>query len=72
MSAMYENKEVEERVLLVAVRQQDGDDTEESVAELAELAFLLGRHGCILFFRFLDSADRRKVGRLRSYIHTGF
>ncbi len=42
MNAMFENKEVEERVLLVAVRQQDGDDTEESLAELAELARTAG------------------------------
>ncbi len=39
---MYENREVKERVLLVAVREQDADDTEESLAELAELARTAG------------------------------
>ncbi len=39
---MYENREVKERVLLVAVRQQDSDDTEEPLSELAELARTAG------------------------------
>ncbi len=39
---MYENKEVEERVILFAVRQKDGDDTEDSLLELGELARTAG------------------------------
>ncbi len=39
---MYENKEIEERVILIAVRQKDGDDTEDSLTELGELARTAG------------------------------
>ncbi len=42
MSEMYENKEVEERVILVAVRTKDGDDTDDSLVELGELTRTAG------------------------------
>ncbi len=42
MEKLYENKEIEERVILVAVRQKDGDDTDESLAELGELVRTAG------------------------------
>ena len=39
---MIELNEIEERVILVGVQQADGDDTEESVKELGELAKTAG------------------------------
>ncbi len=42
MEKLYENKEIEERVILVAVRQKDGDDTDESLIELGELVRTAG------------------------------
>ena len=39
---MHENKKIEERVILVGVSEQDGDDTEDSLAELAELVHTAG------------------------------
>lgn len=42
MAEMYEIKENEERLILVAVATQDGDDTEESLDELEELAKTAG------------------------------
>ena len=41
-SVMHENKKIEERVILVGVSEQDGDDTEDSLAELAELVRTAG------------------------------
>lgn len=42
MAELYEIKEKEERLILVAVATSDGDDTEESVDELEELAKTAG------------------------------
>ncbi len=42
MSGMYENKEVEERVILVAVNTANSDDTEDSLVELGELTRTAG------------------------------
>ena len=42
MAEMYEMKENEERLILVAVATQEGDDTEESLDELEELAKTAG------------------------------
>ena len=39
---MHENKDIEERVILVGVSEQDGDDTEDSLEELAELVRTAG------------------------------
>lgn len=39
---MHENKEIEERVILVGVSEQEGDDAEDSIAELAELVQTAG------------------------------
>lgn len=39
---MHENKDIEERVILVGVSEQDGDDTEDSLAELEELVHTAG------------------------------
>ena len=39
---MHENKQIEERVILVGVSQNTGDDTADSLAELAELVQTAG------------------------------
>ena len=39
---LYELKEEQERVVLVGVQTQDGDDTEESLKELEELVKTAG------------------------------
>jgi len=55
----YENQEIEERVILIGVETREGDDTEESLDELGELA---------------DTAGAVTVGRIiqkREAIHPG-
>lgn len=42
MAEVFEIEELEERVVLVGVSEQDGDDAEDSVAELAELVKTAG------------------------------
>ena len=42
---LFDLSDVEERVLLVGVQERDGDDTEESLQELAELAKTAGAKG---------------------------
>lgn len=42
MTELYENRESEERVILVGVSEQDGDDTLDSLSELAELVKTAG------------------------------
>lgn len=42
MAELFENKEIEERVILIGVSTQEGDDTESSLAELAELVKTAG------------------------------
>ncbi|MCD8110557.1 MAG: GTPase HflX [Clostridiales bacterium] len=54
---MYENKEVVERVILVAVRERDGDDTENSLTELAELADTAGAEVAGTLIQSLDRAN---------------
>lgn len=39
---MHENKEIEERVILVGVSEQEGDDAEDSMEELKELVQTAG------------------------------
>ncbi len=59
MSELYEIKEEKEKVILVAVSENDNDDTEESVDELVEL---------------VDTAGAITVGRIiqnRESIHPG-
>ena len=38
MGIVYENEQPVERVILVGISERNGDDTESSLAELAELA----------------------------------
>lgn len=60
MSEFYENSEAEERLILVGVSEQDGDDTEDSLEELSEL---------------VKTAGAISVGRViqsRQSIHPGY
>ena len=42
MAETFEIEEMKEKVVLVGVSEQDGDDAEDSVAELAELVKTAG------------------------------
>lgn len=42
MTETYENEQMEEKVILVGVSEQEGDDAEDSLAELAELVRTAG------------------------------
>lgn len=42
MAETYENEQIEEKVILVGVSEQEGDDAEDSLAELAELVKTAG------------------------------
>lgn len=42
MTETYENEQMEEKVILVGVSEQEGDDAEDSLAELAELVKTAG------------------------------
>lgn len=42
MAQTYENEQMEEKVILIGVSEQDGDDAEDSLAELAELVKTAG------------------------------
>lgn len=42
MEETYENEQIEEKVILVGISEQDGDDAEDSLAELAELVKTAG------------------------------
>ena len=42
MAEAFKIEEIEEKVILVGVSEQDGDDAEDSVAELAELVKTAG------------------------------
>ena len=42
MAELYDNEEIQERVILVGVSEQDGDDTNDSLDELSELVKTAG------------------------------
>ena len=42
MAELHENQELIEKVILVGVSEQDGDDAEDSLMELAELVKTAG------------------------------
>ncbi len=42
MAETYENDQIEEKVILVGISEQDGDDAEDSLVELAELVKTAG------------------------------
>ena len=62
---MHENKKIEERVILVGVSEQDGDDTEDSLAELAEL---VRTAGATAVRTVIQKLERRHPG---TYVGTG-
>lgn len=62
---MYENKTVEERVILVGVSEQDGDDAEDSLRELAEL---VNTAGAATVGTVIQKLERRHPG---TYVGTG-
>lgn len=64
-SGMHENKKIEERVILVGVSEQDGDDTEDSLAELAELVRTAGASAA---GTVIQKLERRHPG---TYVGTG-
>lgn len=62
---MHENKKIEERVILVGVSEQDGDDTEDSLEELAELVHTAG---AAVAGTVIQKLERRHPG---TYVGTG-
>ena len=42
MAELYDIQEIEERVILIGISEQDGDDTNDSLDELAELVKTAG------------------------------
>lgn len=65
MAEAFEIEEIEERVILVGVSEQDGDDAEDSVAELAEL---VKTAGAIPVGTLIQKREMRHLG---TYIGTG-
>ena len=65
MSIIYENEMPKERVLLVGISEQDGDDTKDSLEELGELARTAGAEvvGCVI-----QKRERMHPG---TYVGTG-
>ena len=59
MAGLYDMREEEERVILVAVSTGDGDDTEESVDELAEL---VKTAGAVAADRIIQNRERVHPG----------
>ena len=64
MAEMIDLKEMEERVILVAVSTSDHDDTEKSLDELEELAKTAG---AVTVGRVIQNLDQVHPGTLHSY-----
>ena len=62
---MHENNTIRERVILVGVSEQDGDDTEDSLTELAELVHTAG---ATAVGTVIQKLERRHPG---TYVGTG-
>lgn len=62
---MHEVKELEEKVILVGVSEQDGDDTEDSLLELAELVKTAGATVVSTL------VQKREMIHTRTYVGTG-
>lgn len=62
---MHENRKIEERVILVGVSEQDGDDTEDSLEELGEL---VNTAGAVVVGTVIQKLERRHPG---TYVGTG-
>ena len=59
MAEIIKNEEIEEKVILVAVSENDGDDAEDSVAELEELVNTAVPYKCTMdgLLQFLDAIN---------------
>ncbi|MDD6037634.1 MAG: GTPase HflX [bacterium] len=62
---MHENKKIEEKVILVGVNEHEGDDAEDSLAELAEL---VRTAGAVVCGTVIQKLERRHPG---TYVGTG-
>lgn len=65
MAEIYENEQIEEKVLLVGVSEQEGDDAEDSLAELAEL---VKTAGAVVVGTLIQKRERIHPG---TYVGTG-
>lgn len=65
MAELFDIEEIEEKVILVGVSEQDGDDAEDSVAELAEL---VKTAGATVVGTMIQKREMRHPG---TYIGTG-
>jgi len=65
MAELFDIEEIEEKVILVGVSEQDGDDAEDSVSELAEL---VKTAGATVVGTMIQKREMRHPG---SYIGTG-
>lgn len=62
---MHDVKQVKEKVILVGVSEQDGDDTEDSLLELAELVKTAGAEVASVI------VQKRETVHTRTYVGTG-
>ena len=65
MAETYENEQIEEKVILVGISEQDGDDAEDSLAELAEL---VKTAGAVVVGTLIQ---KRETIHLGTYVGTG-
>ena len=65
MAETYENEQIEEKVILVGISEQDGDDAEDSLAELAEL---VKTAGAVVVGTLIQKRDTIHPG---TYVGTG-
>ena len=65
MSETYEIKDLEEKVILVGVSEQDGDDAEDSLTELADL---VKTAGAVVVGRIIQKREKIHPGM---YVGTG-
>ena len=68
MAETYENEQIEEKVILVGISEQDGDDAEDSLAELAELVKTAGAVvvGTLIVRPFIRERMLERVRSMRS------
>ena len=65
MAELHENQELIEKVILVGVSEQDGDDAEDSLMELAEL---VKTAGATVVGTLIQKREQRHIG---TYVGTG-
>ena len=59
MAELHENQELIEKVILVGVSEQDGDDAEDSLMELAEL---VKTAGATVVGTLIQKREQRHIG----------